>query len=97
MGKSIKKHSGKKTNGKLMGMYLLVVIPITLIFVLVFYMLIQGITERLGLSPVIILGVGENSWMSSGEAVLMYILWLGLSIALGSIFAYLFVRKIAGA
>ena len=96
MGKSVKKSKGprRKQNGKLVGLYLLVVIPVTIIFVLVVYMIIQGITERLGLSPIIILGV-TSEWMTSGEAVLMYLLWLGLSIALGSIFAYLLVRKIA--
>lgn len=74
-------------------LYLIVIIPITLIFCLVFYLIIQGVMERLGLSPIIFLT--PSSWMSSGEAVLMFLLWLGVSIALGSILAYLLIRKLA--
>lgn len=91
MGKSVQKHQRTKKRGK---MDLLLIIPLTLIFVLVIYMIIQGIAERLGLSPIIILGTPSGSWMSTGESVLMYILWLGLSVTLGLITSYLIIEKV---
>ena len=92
--KSGKAQSNKKSNKKLIGLYLVAVVPITLIFCLVIYLVLQGVMERLGLSPIIMLSP-SGSWMTSGEAILMYVLWLGVSISLGTILAYLLIRKLA--
>lgn len=93
---SVKKSKNEKVKKNSAGFYLVTIVPLTLVFCLVLYLIIQGIAERLGLSPVIVLGISSTSWMSSGEAVLMFVLWLGISITLGSICSLLLIRKLAG-
>lgn len=69
---------------------LLVTFPLTLIF-LGIYFVVQGLGERFQVSPVIILGVWE--WMTPGEAVLFFVLFIALSLFIASSLLYFIINK----
>ena len=87
MGK-IKKRKSRE-NGTLS--YLVFVVPITIICVLLSFVIIQYLGERMGYSPVITLQ-SNCLGCTPGETVIAFVLVLSISIFVGLMFSYFLIK-----
>ena len=86
-----RKTSSRKKKKDEMTYYMVKVIPITLLCILACFMIIMFLTEQFGLSPHIqLLNLTQ---FSNAEAVILFIVWLSVSITLGLIISFSLIQK----
>lgn len=91
--RKFKPKKGKRTRGKMTYLRLnMFIVPLFIVLFLVIYMIVQFLGERFRVSPVIALGVWN--WMTPGEAVLLFVFFLGVSLLISVNIVFYLLKKV---
>ena len=91
MVRTKKRGKKKKSKGNGLSRFLVTTVPITLLCILIMYAIIMFLTERMGLAPYIALIIDDP--FTSGEAVILFIIWMSVAIVLGMSISYSLQEK----